>query len=98
MDPQKLSLGGKINALIALGRIPLATEVPLWCLFGCLTSSQIFATPDPSGEGAFRNLDWWATIQCMLVVWGTNVSINYGECAEGDKENMRDSENNAEWY
>jgi len=77
-DPQQLTLGGKISALIALGRIPLASEVPLWCLFGCLTSSQIFEGVNPGGEGPFRYWDWWATLQCMLIVWGTNISINYG--------------------
>ena len=79
-DPQNLSFRGKISALIALGRIPLASEVPLWCLFGCLTSSQIFQGVNPRGEGPFRYWDWWATLQCMLIVWGTNISINYGKC------------------
>ena len=78
-DPQQLDFGGRLRALVALGRIPFATEVPLWCLFGCLVSSQIFTCPDPSGQGPFLYFDWWATVQCMLVVWGTNISINYGE-------------------
>jgi len=77
-DPQTLTLGGKISALIALGRIPLASECPLWCLFGCLTASQIFEGANANGQGPFKYWDWWATLQCMLIVWGTNISINYG--------------------
>lgn len=80
MDPQNLSFRGKVNALIALGRIPFASEVPLWTLFGCLTSSQIFGNSNPKGDGPFKYLDGWATIQCMLITWGTNISINYCEC------------------
>lgn len=68
-DPQHLSTLGSVKALLALGRIPLASEVPIWCFLGCLLSSQIF---NRSG------LDWLATLQCVLVVWGTNISINYG--------------------
>ena len=79
MDPQNLSLGGKVKALVALGRIPFASEVPLWTLFGCLTSSQIFNSPNAKGDGPFRHLDWWAVTQCMLITWGTNISINYCE-------------------
>lgn len=41
-DPQQLSLGGKISALIALGRIPLASEVPLWSMLGCIVASRMF--------------------------------------------------------
>jgi hypothetical protein len=41
-DPQQLSLAGKINALVALGRIPLASEVPLWTMFGCIIASRTF--------------------------------------------------------
>lgn len=43
-DPQQLTLGGKVNALIALGRIPLASEVPLWTMFGCIIASRAFPT------------------------------------------------------
>ena len=67
-DPQQLSTVGSIKALLALGRIPLASEVPLWTFFGCLLSAQIYG----------HSLDWLITVQCMLVVWGTNISINYG--------------------
>ena len=67
-DPQQLSTVGYIKALIALGRIPLASEVPLWTFFGCLLSAQIYG----------HSLDWVTTIQCMAVTWGTNISINYG--------------------
>lgn len=67
-DPQQLSTLGSIKALFALGRIPLASEVPLWTFFGCLLSAQIYG----------HKLDWLITLQCILVVWGTNISINYG--------------------
>ncbi|ORY25450.1 hypothetical protein BCR39DRAFT_544136 [Naematelia encephala] len=76
-DPQTLTVKGTISALIALGRIPFASEVPGWALFGCLLSSQIFSTTTLS-TGFLRNLDWWVTLQSMLVTWGTNVAINYG--------------------
>lgn len=67
-DPQQLSTIGSIKAILALGRIPLASEVPMWTFFGCLLSAQIYG----------HTLDWLVTLQCMLVVWGTNISINYG--------------------
>jgi 1,4-dihydroxy-2-naphthoate octaprenyltransferase len=74
-DPQNLSSVGSIKALIALGRIPLASEVPLWAIYGCLLSQKIFQINFAVLE---TGLDWVATIQCLLVVWGTNISINYG--------------------
>jgi 1,4-dihydroxy-2-naphthoate octaprenyltransferase len=85
LDPQNLNLRQKVSALLNLGRIPLASEVPLWCMFGCILSSQIFPiyssangkSPNPN-TGPFAHFDFWATLQCMLVVWGTNLSINYG--------------------
>lgn len=86
-DPQKLSLTGKLNALVALGRIPLASEVPMWTLLGCVLSYRLFpafvphlaSSPDHSSaaEPSAALFDWWAAIQCMLVTWGTNISINY---------------------
>lgn len=74
-DPQQLSLVQSAKALFALGRIPLASEVPLWGIYGCLLSSWIFQA-NISGSG--DKFDWVAAIQCVLVVWGTNISINYG--------------------
>jgi 1,4-dihydroxy-2-naphthoate octaprenyltransferase len=74
-DPQQLTLGGSVKALLALGRIPLASEVPLWGLYGCLLSSWIFQSKTLAVGNGF---DWVAAIQCVLVVWGTNISINYG--------------------
>jgi len=74
-DPQQLSFGGKVQALLALGRIPLASEVPLWAIYGCLLSSWIFQANNPAIGNGF---DWIAATQCVLVVWGTNISINYG--------------------
>jgi 1,4-dihydroxy-2-naphthoate octaprenyltransferase len=74
-DSQQLSLGQSAKALFALGRIPLASEVPLWAIYGCLLSSWIFPS-NSSGYG--DSFDWIAAIQCVLVVWGTNISINYG--------------------
>jgi 1,4-dihydroxy-2-naphthoate octaprenyltransferase len=74
-DPQNLTPWGSIKALFALGRIPLASEVPLWGFFGCLLSSRIFPS---TTAGVPDSLDWITTLQCMAVVWGTNISINYG--------------------
>lgn len=90
LDPQDLTLGAKIRALLSLGRIPLASEVPLWCFFGCLLSSQIFPIDGTGSSDSgktlnshvpisiFQNFDPWVTLQCVLIVWGTNLSINYG--------------------
>ena len=77
-DPQNLDFIGSIRALIALGRIPLAFEVPLSTLLGCVLASQIFPSSTPSSNGIFSGLNGWATVQCMLVTWGTNIAINYG--------------------
>ena len=77
-DPQDLDFIGSIRALIALGRIPLAFEVPLSTLLGCVLASQIFPSSTPSSNGIFSGLNGWATVQCMLVTWGTNIAINYG--------------------
>jgi 1,4-dihydroxy-2-naphthoate octaprenyltransferase len=77
-DPQDLDFFGSIRALIALGRIPLAFEVPLSTLLGCVLASQIFPSSTPSSNSIFSGLNRWATLQCMLVTWGTNVAINYG--------------------
>ncbi|OSS50785.1 hypothetical protein B5807_04511 [Epicoccum nigrum] len=77
-DPQDLDFVGSIRALIALGRIPLAFEVPLSTLFGCVLASQIFPSSTSSSNNIFSGLNGWATVQCMLVTWGTNVAINYG--------------------
>ncbi|KAF3004412.1 hypothetical protein E8E13_010273 [Curvularia kusanoi] len=77
-DPQDLDFVGSVRALIALGRIPLAFEVPLSTLFGCVLGSQIFPSPTSSSSSVFSDLNVWATLQCMLVTWGTNVAINYG--------------------
>jgi len=74
-DPQQLSLVQSVKALLALGRIPLASEVPLWAIYGCLLASWIFQAETPGATDAF---DWVAAMQCVLVVWGTNISINYG--------------------
>ncbi|WWD15599.1 hypothetical protein CI109_100021 [Kwoniella shandongensis] len=78
-DPQQLSPWQSFQSLIALGRIPLASESPLWTLLGCLISSQIFpsTTSTTRPTSPFDNLNWWATIQCVLITWGTNISINY---------------------
>jgi hypothetical protein len=89
LDPQNLTFGQKLVALLSLGRIPLASEVPLWCFFGCLLSSQVFTISNnnpidsstakiPPNVSPFQHFDLWVTLQCMLVVWGTNISINYG--------------------
>ncbi|KAJ4395517.1 hypothetical protein N0V91_010790 [Didymella pomorum] len=77
-DPQDLGFIGSIRALIALGRIPLAFEVPLSTLLGCVIASQIFPSVTSSSKSIFSSLNGWATLQCMLVTWGTNVAINYG--------------------
>jgi 1,4-dihydroxy-2-naphthoate octaprenyltransferase len=77
-DPQDLGFVGSIRALIALGRIPFACEVPLSTLFGCVLASQIFPSSTSSSNSIFSGLNGWATLQCMLVTWGTNVAINYG--------------------
>jgi 1,4-dihydroxy-2-naphthoate octaprenyltransferase len=77
-DPQDLDFFGSIRALIALGRIPLAFEVPLSTLLGCVLASQIFPSSTSSSNSIFSGLNGWATLQCMLVTWGTNVAINYG--------------------
>lgn len=74
-DPQQLTVVQSAKALFALGRIPLASEVPLWAIYGCLLSSWIFQANNPAVGNRF---DWVAAIQCVLVVWGTNISINYG--------------------
>ncbi|KAK8870108.1 hypothetical protein IAR55_000678 [Kwoniella newhampshirensis] len=80
-DPQHLDVWQQLQALVALGRIPLASEVPLWTLLGCLVSSQIFPLSSimipTTPSSPFQHLDWWATIQCVLITWGTNISINY---------------------
>jgi 1,4-dihydroxy-2-naphthoate octaprenyltransferase len=89
LDPQNLTFGQKLVALLSLGRIPLASEVPLWCFFGCLLSSQVFTISSnnpidsstaklPPDVSPFQHFDPWVAFQCMLVVWGTNISINYG--------------------
>jgi 1,4-dihydroxy-2-naphthoate octaprenyltransferase len=89
LDPQKLTFGQTLVALLSLGRIPLASEVPLWCFFGCLLSSQVFpissnnpidssTTKISPNVSPFHHFDLRVTLQCMLVVWGTNISINYG--------------------
>ncbi|KAF3031827.1 hypothetical protein E8E11_001105 [Didymella keratinophila] len=77
-DPQNLNFIESIRALIALGRIPLACEVPLSTLLGCVLASQIFPSSTSSSTSIFSGLNGWATLQCMLVTWGTNVAINYG--------------------
>jgi 1,4-dihydroxy-2-naphthoate octaprenyltransferase len=77
-DPQDLDFVGSIRALIALGRISLACEVPLSTLLGCVLASQIFPSSTSSSNSIFSNLNGWVTLQCMLVTWGTNVAINYG--------------------
>jgi 1,4-dihydroxy-2-naphthoate octaprenyltransferase len=77
-DPQDLGFIGSIRALIALGRIPLACEVPLSTLLGCVLASQIFPSSTSSSNSIFSGLNGWATLQCMLVTWGTNIAINYG--------------------
>ncbi|CAG5179590.1 uncharacterized protein ALTATR162_LOCUS9362 [Alternaria atra] len=77
-DPQDLDFVGSIRALIALGRIPLACEVPLSTLLGCVLASQIFSSSTSSSNSIFSGLNGWATLQCMLVTWGTNIAINYG--------------------
>jgi 1,4-dihydroxy-2-naphthoate octaprenyltransferase len=74
-DPQTLSTVGKVKALIALGRVPLASETPIWGTYGCLLASRIFQQNTPGIENSFN---WVAALQCMLVLWGTNISINYG--------------------
>ncbi|WVF71079.1 hypothetical protein IAT40_005876 [Kwoniella sp. CBS 6097] len=74
-DPQQLSFIGSINALIALGRIPLASEVPLWTTFGCILAARLF--PSTGAEG-FTSINWWVVFQCAFITWATNVSINYG--------------------
>ncbi|KAI8931656.1 hypothetical protein NX059_011305 [Plenodomus lindquistii] len=76
-DPQNLDFVGSIRALIALGRIPLACEVPLSTLFGCVLAWQIFPSSTSSSNSIISGLNGWATLQCMLVTWGTNVAINY---------------------
>ena len=85
-DPQILSPLGKLNALIALGRIPLASEVPMWTMLGCVLSHRLFPAAVPSvltdttkssPTGVAAPFDWLALLQCMLVTWGTNISINY---------------------
>ncbi|KAJ4987717.1 hypothetical protein SVAN01_06741 [Stagonosporopsis vannaccii] len=76
-DPQDLDFVGSIRALIALGRIPLACEVPLSTLLGCVLASLIFPSSTISSHSIFSGLNGWATLQCMLVTWGTNVAINY---------------------
>lgn len=89
LDPQNLTFGQKVTALVALGRIPLASETPLWCFFGCLLSSQVFAidtsdftniitTKSSIDTSSFQHFRPWVALQCMLIVWGTNISINYG--------------------
>lgn len=78
-DPQDLDFVGSIRALIALGRISLACEVSLSTLLGCVLASQIFPSSATSSSNSIvSNLNGWATLQCMLVTWGTNVAINYG--------------------
>ncbi|CAG5174605.1 uncharacterized protein ALTATR162_LOCUS7821 [Alternaria atra] len=77
-DPQDLDFVGSIRALIALGRIPLACEVPLSTLLGCVLASQIFSSSTSSSNSIFSGLNGWATLQCILVTWGTNIAINYG--------------------
>ncbi|WWD04384.1 hypothetical protein V865_002453 [Kwoniella europaea PYCC6329] len=74
-DPQQLSFLGSINALIALGRIPLASEVPLWSIFGCILSARLFPS---TGATGITSVDWWVVLQCAFTTWATNVSINYG--------------------
>jgi hypothetical protein len=88
LDPQDLSFKEKVRALIALGRWPLASEVPIWCIFGCLLSSQVFPIEDEADMSGlksstllaspFRHFDPWTALQCALIVAGTNISINYG--------------------
>lgn len=77
-DPQDLDFAGSVRALIALGRFPLAFEVPLSTLLGCVLASQIFPSSTASHNSIFSGLNGWATLQCMLVTWGTNIAINYG--------------------
>ncbi|WVQ99778.1 hypothetical protein IAU59_006920 [Kwoniella sp. CBS 9459] len=74
-DPQQLSFVGSINSLIALGRIPLASEVPLWTTFGCILAARLFPS---TGAKGFTSIDWWVIFQCAFITWATNVSINYG--------------------
>ncbi|WWC73893.1 uncharacterized protein I206_107865 [Kwoniella pini CBS 10737] len=74
-DPQQLSFLGSINALIALGRIPLASEVPLWTTFGCILAARLFPS---TGATGISTIDWWVVFQCAFTTWATNVSINYG--------------------
>jgi len=82
LDPQELSFAGKLRALTAMGRIPLASEVPAWTLLGCVLSSQIFDSRRASlatGEDSiFRTFDWKTTLSCMFITWASNISINYG--------------------
>ncbi|WVR06711.1 hypothetical protein IAU60_003743 [Kwoniella sp. DSM 27419] len=74
-DPQQLTFLGSVNALIALGRIPLASEVPLWTAFGCILAARLFPETGASG---FTSIDWWVVAQCAFITWATNISINYG--------------------
>ncbi|OCF39497.1 hypothetical protein I317_06715 [Kwoniella heveanensis CBS 569] len=74
-DPQQLSFVGSVNALIALGRIPLASEVPLWTTFGCILAARLFPS---TGAKGISSIDWWVIFQCAFITWATNVSINYG--------------------
>ncbi|WRT69892.1 uncharacterized protein IL334_006883 [Kwoniella shivajii] len=74
-DPQQLTFSGRINALIALGRIPLASEVPLWTTFGCILAARLFPS---TGAKGITSIDWWVVFQCAFTTWATNVSINYG--------------------
>ncbi|WWC92609.1 uncharacterized protein L201_007568 [Kwoniella dendrophila CBS 6074] len=75
-DPQQLTFLGKINALIALGRIPLASEVPLWTIFGCILSARLF--PQTGSSSSLKDIDWLIVLQCAFITWATNISINYG--------------------
>lgn len=83
-DPQNLSFMGKLRALTAMGRIPLASEVPIWTLLGCVLSSQIFGARQPAGNAStagtdvLRAFDWKTALQCMFITWASNISINYG--------------------
>ncbi|CAG5158161.1 uncharacterized protein ALTATR162_LOCUS5015 [Alternaria atra] len=47
-------------------------------LLGCVLASQIFSSSTSSSNSIFSGLNGWATLQCILVTWGTNIAINYG--------------------
>ncbi|KAL7423488.1 hypothetical protein Q5752_001068 [Cryptotrichosporon argae] len=80
-DPQALSHVQKVVALLALGRVPLASEVPLWTMFGCVLAARLFppaATAGGSDSPLPPPVQWATVLTCMFITWATNISINYG--------------------